>query len=74
MTYSFLTAVKTMNAAAVEATDAVAVEMNAADVEENVAAVDALNFEAFDFSSHSEVIIQRPLTFKALIMFFFHDS
>jgi len=74
MTYSFLTAIKTTNAAAVEASDAVAVEMNVADVEENVTAVDALNFEAFDFSSHSEMIIQRSLTFKTLIMFFFHDS
>jgi len=63
-----------MNAAAVEATDAVAVEMNAADVEEKVAAVDALNFEASDFSSHSEMIIQRSLTFKTLVMSFFHDS
>ena len=63
-----------MNAAAVEATNTVAVKMNAADVEENVAAVDALNFEAFDFFSHSEMIIQRSLTFKTLIMFFFHDS
>ncbi len=74
MTYSFLTTVKMMNAAAVEATNTVAVKMNAADVEKNVAAVDALNFEAFDFSSHSEMIIQRSLTFKTLIMFFFHDS
>ncbi len=64
-----------MNVAAVKASDAVTVEMNVADVEENVAAVDALNFKAFNFfTSHSEMIIQRSLTFKILIMFFFHDS
>jgi len=73
MTYSFLTAVKATNAAAVE-TNAAAVEMNAVDVVENVSAVDTLNFEAFDFFSHLEMIIQRSLTFKTLIMFFFHDS
>ncbi len=66
MTYSFLTAVK--------ATNATAVETNAAAVVESVSAVDALNFEAFDFFSHLEMIIQRSLTFKTLIMFFFHDS
>ncbi len=66
MTYSFLTAVKAANATAVET--------NAAAVEKSVSAVDALNFEAFDFFSHLEMIIQRSLTFKALIMFFFHDS
>ncbi len=73
MTYSFLTAVKATNAAAVE-TNAAAVEMNAVDVVENVSAVDTLNFEAFDFFSHLEMIIQRSLAFKTLIMFFFHDS
>jgi len=73
MTYSFLTAVKATNATAVEA-NAAAVEMNAVNIVENVSAVDALNFEAFDFFSHLEMIIQRPLTFKALIMFFFHNS
>lgn len=73
MTYSFLTAVKATNATAVEA-NAAAVEMNAVDVVESVSAVDALNSEASDFSSHPEVIIQRPLAFKALVMFSFHDS
>ena len=73
MTYSFLTAVKATNATAVE-TNTAAVEMNAVDVVENVSAVDALNFEAFNFFSHLKMIIQRSLTFKTLIMFFFHDS
>ena len=73
MAYSFLAAVKAADAAAVEA-DAAAVGVDAADVVEGVPAVDALNFEASDFFSHLEMIIQRPLTFKALVMFFFHDS
>ncbi len=73
MTYSFLTAVKATNAAAVEA-NAAAVEVNAADVVKSVPAVDALNSEAFDFFSHLEMIIQRPLAFKALVMSSFHDS
>jgi len=33
-----------------------------------------LNISDVDFFSFSEMIIQRPLTFKALIIFFFHDS
>ena len=65
MTYSFMTAVKMTNATAVE--------MNAVNVVESVSAVNALNFEAFDFFSHFKMIIQRSLTFKTLIMFFFHD-
>jgi len=73
MTYSFLTVVKAMNAAAVKMNVAV-VKMNAVNVVKNVFAVDALNFEAFDFFSHFKMIIQRSLTFKILIMFFFHDS
>jgi hypothetical protein len=73
MTYSFLTVVKATNAAAVKMNAAV-VEMNAINVVENVSAVDALNFEAFNFFSHFKMIIQRSLTFKTLIMFFFHDS
>ncbi len=72
MTYSFLTAVKAMNAIAVEM-NAAAVKMNAVNVVKNVSAVDALNFKAFDFFSHLEMIIQRSLTFKTLIMFFFHN-
>ena len=73
MAYSFLAAVKAADAAAVEA-DAAAVGVDAADVVEGVPAVDALDSGASGFSSHPEVIIQRPLAFKALVMSSFHDS
>ena len=66
MAYSFLAAVK--------AADAAAVEADAAAVVEGVPAVDALDSGASGFSSHLEVIIQRPLAFKALVMSSFHDS
>jgi len=63
MTYFFLTVVKIMNAAVA------AVRLNA--TAENVTAAD---FKAFDFFNYLKMIIQRFLTFKTLIMFFFHES
>ena len=59
MIYFFLTVIKATNAAAVK--------MNAFNVVESISAINALNFEAFNFFSHFEMIIQRSLTFKTLI-------
>ncbi len=39
-----------------------------------LSAVETLNDSDVDFFSFSEMIIQRSLTFKTLIIFFFHDS
>jgi len=46
-----------------------AVRLNA--TAENVTAAD---YKAFDFFNYLKMIIQRFLTFKTLIMFFFHES
>jgi len=47
---------------------AAAVKLNAA--AENVTVAD---FKTFDFFNHLKMIIQRSLTFKILIIFFFHE-